>query len=214
MVGSIGVSSEVRGSTGIGWCITKEDGQIRIHQIACSCPSSGEEERPSGEGQDGGWRRKRLIGQIPQSLPHMYRSSRSVTRTVSSGRLFHSSPLCLNTVQPKPAPAKPVEPPGEKDCTRPDGPVLSERLQEATSLLRGYITKAAGDTAINVRKRADGFTAVTQALFSELGGQLNRATGYEDIELLKKKVEAQGTSSLTPFSIGGVARKFTVANLF
>ena len=107
-----------------------------------------------------------------------------------------------------------MEPSGEKDSARPDGPVLSERLQEATSLLRGYITKAAGDTAINVRKRADGFTAVTQALFSELGGQLNRATGYEDIELLKKKVEAQGTSSLTPFSIGGVARKFTVANLF
>jgi len=156
-----------------------------------------------------------LIGETPQSLPHMYRSSRSVTRTVSSSRLFHSSPLCLNTVQPKPPPAKPAEPSGRKDGARPDGRhVLSERLQEATSLLRGYITKAAGDTAINVRKRADGFTAITQVLFSELGGQLNRATGYEDIELLKKKVEAQGTSSPTPFSIGGVARKFTVVNLF
>lgn len=76
-------------------------------------------------------------------------------------------------------------------------PFISERLREATSLLRGYITKATGDAAINVRKRADGFTAVTQVLFSELGGQLNRATGYEDIELLKKKVEAQGKLSTT-----------------
>jgi len=94
-----------------------------------------------------------------------------------------------------------VEPSGRKDGAQPDGQfAFSERLQEATSQLRGYITKAAGDTAINVRKRADGFTAVTQALFSELGGQLNRATGYEDIELLKKKVETQGTSSPThPF---------------
>ena len=159
---------------------------------------------PPKEGQlDGGGRPKRLIGQTPQSLPHMYRSSRSVTRTVSSSRLFHSSPPCLNTVQPKPPQAKPVEPSGRKDGARPDGRyVLSERLQEAASLLRGCITKAAGDTAINVRKRADGFTAVTQALFSELGGQLNRATGYEDIELLKKKVEAQGTSSPThPFPL-------------
>ena len=130
----------------------------------------------------------------------MYRSSRSVTRRVPSSRLFHSSPQCLDTIQPQPGPAKPVEPSGRKDGARPDGQhVLSERLLEATSLFRGHITKAAGDTAINIRKRADGFTAVTQALFSELGGQLNRATGYEDIELLKKKVEAQGMSLIHSF---------------
>ena len=126
----------------------------------------------------------------------MYRSSRSVTRTVSSSRLFHSSPLCLNTVQPRPAPAKPAGPSERNDNARPDGrPDLSERLREASSLLRGYIAKTTGDTAINIRKRADGFTAVTQILFSELGGQLNRATGYEDIELLKKRVEEQGMYS-------------------
>ena len=92
--------------------------------------------------------------------------------------------------------------PSERDGKdRPDGrPVLSERFREAASLLRGCITKATGDTAINIRKRADGFTAVTQVLFSELGGQLNRATGYEEIELLKKKVDEQGMFSLTqPF---------------
>ncbi|KAF9644535.1 hypothetical protein BDM02DRAFT_3102769 [Thelephora ganbajun] len=122
----------------------------------------------------------------------MYRSSRSVTRTVSSSRLFHSSPLCLNTVQPQQAPPKPVEPSERKDSDQPDGqPPLPERLREAASLLRGYITRATGDTAINIRKRADGFTAVTQTLFSELGGQLNHATGYEEIELLKKKVGEQ-----------------------
>ena len=142
-----------------------------------------------------------MIDQPSLSLPHMYRSSRSVTRTVTSSRLFHSSPRCLNTVQPQPAATKPGEPPEGKDGARPDGkPVLSERVREATALLRGYITKATGDTAIDIRKRADGFTAVTQALFSELGGQLNRATGYEDIELLKKKVEEQGVySPIRPF---------------
>ena len=142
----------------------------------------------------------------------MYRSSRSVTRTVFAGRLFHSSPLCLNTVQPQSTSSKPVESPERNDSARPDGqPVLPERLREATSLLRGYITKATGDTAINIRKRADGFTAVTQALFSELGGQLNRATGYEEIETLKKKVEEQGIFfSHSTFCVRGVACKFTV----
>ena len=130
---------------------------------------------------------KRLL-----SLPHMYRSSRSATRTVLSSRRFHSSPLCLSTT-----PSKPTGPSETSDGARPDAtPVLSERLRGAASLFRGCIAKATGDTAINIRKRADGFTAVTQALFSELGGQLNRATGYEEIELLKKKVEEQGMRSL------------------
>ena len=129
----------------------------------------------------------------PLPLPDMYRSSRSVARTVSPSRLFHSSSI-FNTVKPNSTPPKPEESLERRDSVRPDGePVLSGGLREATSLLRGYITKATGDAAINIRKRADGFTAVTQVLFSELGGQLNRATGYEEIELLKKKVEAQGT---------------------
>lgn len=143
-----------------------------------------------------------MIGQAPLSLPQMYRS-RSVTRTVSSSRLFHSSPLRLNVVRPKPTSAEPVEPSGENGDARQDGqPTLSKRFRQAASSFQGCITKAAGDTAVNVRKRADGFTVVTQALFSELGGQLNRATGYEDIELLKKKVEQQGMYSPTqPFAL-------------
>ena len=135
---------------------------------------------------------KRLL-----SLPHMYRSSRSATRTVLSSRRFHSSPLCLSATSSHPTPSKPTGPSETSDSARTDGePVLSERLRGAASLFRGCIAKATGNTAINIRKRADGFTVVTQALFSELGGQLNRATGYEEIELLKKKVEEQGMLSL------------------
>lgn len=125
----------------------------------------------------------------------MYRSFRSATRTVSSTRLLHSSPRCLDTVQTNPAPSKSGGSSTGKEGAGPGGePVLSGRLREATSLLRGCITKAAGDSAISIRKRADRFTVVTQTLFSELGGQLNRATGYEEIELLKKKVQEQGVS--------------------
>jgi hypothetical protein len=130
----------------------------------------------------------------PTTLRSMYRSSRAVP----SSRLFHSSLRCLNIVQPRPTPGKPEESSERQDSTRTDGePALSHRLREATSLLQGYITKATGDTAIGIRKRADEFTVVSQALFSELGGQLNRATGYGEIELLKKKVEVQGMPFVT-----------------
>ena len=133
----------------------------------------------------------------PTTLCSMYRSSRSV----SSSRLFHPSLRCFNTVQPRPIPPEQEGSSERKDGVRPDGkPTLSHKLREATSLLRGCITKATGDTAISIRKRADGFTVVSQALFSELGGQLNRATGYGEIELLKKKVEVQGRPPVTqPF---------------
>lgn len=141
----------------------------------------------------------------------MYRSSRSATRTVFSSRRFHSSPLCLSATPSHPTPSKPAGQSEASDGARPDGePVLSERLRGAASLFRGSIAKATGNTAINIRKRADGFTSVTQALFSELGGQLNRATGYEEIEQLKKKVQEQGMLFL-PRSLMLV--EFTVANL-
>ncbi|KAF5361018.1 hypothetical protein D9756_004831 [Leucocoprinus leucothites] len=45
--------------------------------------------------------------------------------------------------------------------------------------------------AITLRERADGFTAETKTRFSKLGAELNKVTGYEDIEALKKEVVAQ-----------------------
>ncbi|KAG2010089.1 sensitive to high expression protein 9 [Coprinopsis cinerea AmutBmut pab1-1] len=46
-------------------------------------------------------------------------------------------------------------------------------------------------TAIAVRTRADGFTANAKTHFSQLGQHLNRATGYEEIEALKREVVVQ-----------------------
>lgn len=48
-------------------------------------------------------------------------------------------------------------------------------------------------TAITFRKRADEYTGTTKTAFSRLGSQLNRVTGYEEIESLKKQVVEQGT---------------------
>jgi sensitive to high expression protein 9 len=45
---------------------------------------------------------------------------------------------------------------------------------------------------IALRNRADDFTASTKTTFSHLGSQLNRVTGYEEIEALKRGVVEQG----------------------
>ncbi|KAF8650172.1 hypothetical protein AX16_005406 [Volvariella volvacea WC 439] len=48
-------------------------------------------------------------------------------------------------------------------------------------------------TAITVRTRADEFTSATKTTFSQLGAHLNKATGYEEIEALKREVVEQET---------------------
>lgn len=46
--------------------------------------------------------------------------------------------------------------------------------------------------ALTFRTRADDFTASTKVTFSQLGSQLNKVTGYEVIEALKRDVVEQG----------------------
>jgi len=53
--------------------------------------------------------------------------------------------------------------------------------------IRGWTEQA----ALTVRNRADDFTAHTKTTFSQLGSHLNRVTGYEEIEVLKKEIVEQ-----------------------
>jgi hypothetical protein len=50
--------------------------------------------------------------------------------------------------------------------------------------------------SINLRHRADDFTAKSKSTFSQLGCWLNQITGYEEIEALKRGVAKQGMLSL------------------
>lgn len=47
-------------------------------------------------------------------------------------------------------------------------------------------------TAVVIRTRADDFTARSKTTFSQLGAHLNKVTGYEEIEALKRQVVEQG----------------------
>ena len=130
-----------------------------------------------------------------------YRSSRSVAGKFPS-HCFHSSPRCLNKVLPQPAPAKPAESSKGKNGARPGGPSIhSERPQEATCLLREYITKAIRDTAISAGKGTGGTTAVNHAMLSGVDGQLDRAASHERMETFKEEAEEQGVSSRTFLSV-------------
>ena len=59
--------------------------------------------------------------------------------------------------------------------------IVKQRIREWTE-----------QATIALRNRADDFTASTKTTFSQLGSQLNRVTGYEEIEALKRGVVEQG----------------------
>ncbi len=54
--------------------------------------------------------------------------------------------------------------------------------------LRSWTERA----AITLRVKADDFTASTKTTFSQLGSELNRVTGYDEIEVLKRGIVEQG----------------------
>ncbi|KAJ2935415.1 hypothetical protein H1R20_g1678, partial [Candolleomyces eurysporus] len=60
-------------------------------------------------------------------------------------------------------------------------------LDEVKQRIRHWTEHA----AVTIRERADEFTAKTKTQFSQLGAHLNKATGYEEIEALKRDVVAQ-----------------------
>jgi sensitive to high expression protein 9 len=65
-------------------------------------------------------------------------------------------------------------------------------LELVKSRIRNWTEQA----AVGLRDRADGFTNHTKTRFSRLGAELSKATGYEEIEVLKREVVEQG---LFPF---------------
>lgn len=74
------------------------------------------------------------------------------------------------------------QPDSWKDLSAYDLEVVKQRIREWTD-----------QAAITLRERADDFTVQTKSTFSQLGAHLNKMTGYEEIEALKKGVVEQGS---------------------
>jgi sensitive to high expression protein 9 len=80
----------------------------------------------------------------------------------------------------------PFDSPGERVERKKN--LSSYDLELVRSRIRDW-TEQAG---VTLRCRADGFTNHTKTRFSQLGAELSKATGYEEIEALKREVAEQG----------------------
>jgi sensitive to high expression protein 9 len=101
----------------------------------------------------------------------------------------------VRSVPPDPDPqvAQPVVEESPSEATQP--PLVEEPLASSSrpgSELKERIRQWTDKSAIVVRTRADEFTSSTKSTLSQLGLHLNKMTGYEEIEALKRQVVEQG----------------------
>lgn len=85
--------------------------------------------------------------------------------------------------------------PKEPDRIEPEGRANQDQSSENVDLdrLKERLRLWSEDAAIAVRERADRYTASAAVTFAQLGRELNKVTGYEQIEKLKREVTEQGT---------------------
>ena len=108
----------------------------------------------------------------------------------SSFRLFTTTSVLCDTKRVDDTPRTTGS--GANEFCPSDAPNLRKRsLFEWETLLTRF-RELSDRSLIAVRQRADGFTAKTESAFSLVGSHLNRVTGYEEIETLKKRVVDQG----------------------
>lgn len=63
-----------------------------------------------------------------------------------------------------------------------------------------YFRELAEQKAIALRHQTDHLTQSLSATFSQLGGRINKVTGYDEIDALKKGVVEQGTLRYISYS--------------
>jgi hypothetical protein len=98
------------------------------------------------------------------------------------------------------APPPAQEPmPEPKDRSIKVGPSTTEELAKRLRLW-SHLTKA------RVQERSHQWTTTALGRVSQLGGQLNQITGYEEIDALKRNVAAQGTLLLHKLPLRNLTR--------
>ncbi|KAI0947476.1 hypothetical protein AcW1_007696 [Taiwanofungus camphoratus] len=75
------------------------------------------------------------------------------------------------------------------------GTDVNRHLANVKERLQGWSER----TALLLRQRVDKHTADIASTFSQLGSELNRVTGYEEIEVLKRRVVEQGKGLLAHY---------------
>lgn len=73
---------------------------------------------------------------------------------------------------------------------------MNETNADKLALIKAQFKELSHETLGRMRDRGDGFTRQVARTFAQLGSELNRVTGYEEIEALKRRVVQQGASPL------------------
>ncbi|TFY64176.1 hypothetical protein EVG20_g6037 [Dentipellis fragilis] len=126
--------------------------------------------------------------------PPILRISRTSVRWLQSTRpIAADNHASDNTPRPTPTPSdtlpssKPPNPLSNKGSSSPSTPHIATSLSSAKEFIREW----SEHNAIALRQRTDGLMAQLSSTFSQLGGQINRVTGYGEIEALKRRVVEQ-----------------------
>ena len=152
------------------------------------------------------WRRRFPDNTFPQFA--MLRTG--LSRTLLVHRQFSSSFPTWNT--PRPPPLSDKESEGHPESSgsghlsnevqtpTPDPLLRTTESRESLTpydleLVKKRIRDWTDQAGITIRNRADDFTLSTKTTFSQLGSHLNKVTGYEAIEALKREVVEQGKFS-------------------
>ncbi|KIK62053.1 hypothetical protein GYMLUDRAFT_42499 [Collybiopsis luxurians FD-317 M1] len=123
----------------------------------------------------------------PESPPSAWKKQQSE----SSASTSTHSPEPIDTSSPdSPSPSTSTTPPASSSSSEPKA-LPNELQKKPIEEFRALLSKYGQDCVFQFRRRADDFTSSTKARLSGLGAELNKVTGYEQIEALKQQVVAQ-----------------------
>lgn len=137
---------------------------------------------------------------ISRAASHSPRALFSRSLTTTSLRRTTRPPSADSTPPQEQTPPTSPEP-TPSSSTRPDYDIEQ---------VRSRLAEISDRALINLRTKADDFTTTTKITFSRLGAELNKVTGYEAIEALKRQVVEQGTCKSHPYRFWDVVAEYCV----
>ncbi|KAG6831655.1 hypothetical protein H0H87_004605 [Tephrocybe sp. NHM501043] len=130
-----------------------------------------------------------LVARQFSSTP--YRSSIPPRPTIEPSEIYVNEPETTSSSTKPPSldfEQKPIQDSEPLEKQQKPSPLSQVDFDAFKQRLRGW----RDETVVTFRIWADGFTAKSKVTFSQLGSELNRVTGYEVIEGLKREVVEQG----------------------
>lgn len=134
--------------------------------------------------------RTAMLGALSRSGRCSRRAYSTTGKIQTSLRDNHTTPPSEHTSTATTAETHVVSPaPGQTQAQSTLNSAPSIDLEALQSRLRDWSVLATS----SLRQRADHLSKKATTTFSDLGQHLNRVTGYEEIEMLKRRVVEQGT---------------------